>query len=263
MPGLTGDAAPLTTPELTARLERAIVSNRWRPGQKLASERQLASEYGVSRPLIREALRSLQERGLIVVQPGRGSFVREVLPTGGPASLNVLVQRGEVTVRELVVARRMLETESAALAATHHDEPDVRRLRDLLTAFDASTDVATAADLDVAFHEAIAAASHNTVLQIMFGAIRPLAHGMMLRSLTDRVTTKIGAPVHHEILAAIEARDPEAARAAMARHVELAKQLYGDDLDRPLPTVLHRWAGDRPDVAALLHRVGDRLADLP
>ena len=84
--------APLTTLELHARLYEDILSGDIPPGAKLPSERQLAERYGVSRPVVRESLRRLQERGLIVVQPGRGSYVREVRATRGNASLSVGVR---------------------------------------------------------------------------------------------------------------------------------------------------------------------------
>lgn len=263
MTGPTADSVPVTPQALTELLEDAIVANRWQPGQKLASERQLAERYGVSRPIVREVLRRLQERGLIVVQPGRGSYVRELVTTEAHTSLEFLVRRGEVLVSDLVVARRMLEAEAAALAAERHSEEDAARMREVLADFDASSDVASRADLDVAFHETITVASGNPVIQIMFGAIRPLTHGMVLRSLTDRETLRIGAPVHHDILEAILSRDPDGARAAMAQHIELAQKLYGSDIDRPLHEVLHRRAGNLPEVAALLRQAGDALLPAP
>lgn len=261
MSGLTGVSAPLTPQALTELLEEAIVGNQWQPGEKLASERQLAERYGVSRPVVREVLRRLQERGLIIVQPGRGSYVRRLASTETNTSLEFLVRRGEVRVRDLVVARRMLETEAAALAAVHHAEDDRRRMHEALVAFDASRDVAADAELDVAFHEAISLASGNTVLQMMFGAIRPLTHGMVVRSLTDRETRRVGAPVHHDVLQAILARDADRAREAMARHIQLAERLYGSDIDRPLHEVLHRRASNQPDVAELLRQAGDSVLE--
>ncbi len=251
MAGQTG-RTPITTQGLTDLLESAIVAQRFAPGEKLPSERELAEQYVVSRPVVREVLRRLQERGLIIVQPGRGSFVRELNATSGPGSLDVLVRRGDVTVRELVVARQMIEVEAAALAATEHTESDGARLTTLLDAFDTADNLSTAADLDVAFHEAITVASGNTVVQIMFAAIRPLTRSMVLRSLTDREIRRVGAPVHHHVLDAILAGDAQTARDAMRHHLQLAEQLYGEDLDRPLREILQRWAGDRPELASLL-----------
>jgi GntR family transcriptional regulator, transcriptional repressor for pyruvate dehydrogenase complex len=260
MSGQTGiSAIPLTPQALVDRLEADIVGRTWSPGQRLPSERQLVERFGVSRPIVREVLRRLQERGLIVVHPGRGSFVRDLLPTQGNASVELLARRGEITVRHLVTARRMLECEAAALAAEHHDDDDARRMREILAAFDASRDVAVGAELDLAFHEAVALASGNAVIQIMFGSIRNLAHGMILRSLTDRKVRHAGAPIHHTILDAILARDAEVARKAMASHIELAEKTYGRDIDRPLADVLQRRADHQPEVAELLRQAGSSL----
>jgi GntR family transcriptional repressor for pyruvate dehydrogenase complex len=251
---------PLTPQALVDRLEADIVARTLAPGERLPSERKLVERFGVSRPIVREVLRRLQERGLIVVHPGRGSFVRELTPTQGHASVDVLVRRGEITVRDLVTARRMLEAEAAALAAEHHTDADAARMREILAAFDASADVGAGAELDVAFHEAIAVASGNAVIQIMFGSIRALTHGMVLRSLADRKVSRIGAPIHHTILDAIVAGDADAARAAMTEHIQLAEKTYGSDIDRPLADVLQQRAEHQPEVAELLRRASTTLA---
>lgn len=241
-------------------LEARIVDGDLSPGARLPSERMLVEEYGVSRPAIREALRRLEERGLIVVQPGRGSFVQEIFPTRGSASIEQLVRRGDVTASDVVVARRMLECEAAALAAENRSNEDLERMATILVAFDSSTDLAVAAELDVAFHEAIAVASGNPVLQIMFGSIRSLTHGMVLRSLNDRRVQRVGSPIHHDILRAIERQNPRAARSAMARHVELARDHYGDDINEPLIDVLRARAEHQPEVAEILRRASRSLA---
>jgi GntR family transcriptional repressor for pyruvate dehydrogenase complex len=250
---------PMTAQALVDQLEAEILAHTWAPGDRLPSERQLVEQFGVSRPIVREGLRRLQERGLIVAHPGRGSFVRELLPTRGHASVELLVRRGEVTVRQLVTARRMLECEAAALAADHHGDGDVRHMRSILAAFDATDDVGLGAELDVAFHEAVAVASGNAVIQIMFGSIRNLIQGMVLRSLTDRAVRRAGAPLHHDIVDAIVNRDPDAARAAMAEHIQLAEKTYGRDIDRPLADVLQHRADHKPEVAELLRRAGSSL----
>lgn len=231
-----------------------MVSGRYAPGERLPSERQLVERYGVSRPIVREVLRSLQERRLITVQPGRGSFVREMRPTDGHHSLDVLTRRGQVTARDLVTARAMLECEAASLAASNRTDAHATRMRQVLAAFDASTDTAVQAALDVTFHETVAVASNNPVIQIMFGSIRALTHAIVLRSLTDREVRNAGARLHHVVLEAILERDAEAARAAMAQHMHLAERYYGLDLDAPLADVLNRRADSEPRVAELLRQ---------
>jgi GntR family transcriptional repressor for pyruvate dehydrogenase complex len=254
---------PLTAAQLAERLEAAIVTQVWAPGAKLASERQLAEQYGIGRPAVRETLRRLQERGLIVVQPGRGSFVRELHATRGTASVDLMTRRGKITARQLARARQMLESESAALAAEHRTDKELERMRGLLAEFDAATDVTVMAEFDFAFHEAIVVASGNVVLQIMFGSIRNLTHGIMSRSLTDRHVRDVGAPIHHTVLDAIAARDSDRARSAMLEHLRLAETHYGADIDQPLADVLRRRADVLPEVAEDLRSASSSVERAP
>jgi GntR family transcriptional regulator, transcriptional repressor for pyruvate dehydrogenase complex len=240
-------------------LESKIITGVFPSGSRLPSERHLAEQFGISRPGIREVLRRLQERGLIEVQAGRGSFVMEMNATRGSASVDQLVRRGEVTARDLVIARRMLEGEAAAQAAESRTDADAVRMSKLLKAFDMSEDLSLAAELDIAFHEAIAVASANPVLQIMFGSIRDLSKAMVLRSLADRRARKAGAPIHHEILRAIVRQNPGAARRAMTKHITLAMDHYGSDLDSPLASVLLHRADLDPEIAELLRQVSSTL----
>lgn len=100
----------------------------------------------------------------------------------------------------------MLEGEAAALAAQHRSAQDLRAMQRILGALNQAPTLGDAADLDVAFHEAIAIASRNPVIQLMFGSIRNLTHGIVVRSLTDREVRGAGAPLHDVILDGIRAR---------------------------------------------------------
>lgn len=239
-------AARFTADQLADELERLITSNTWRPGAKLPSERQLAEQYRLSRPTVREGLRRIQERGLIVAEPGRGSFVREARPTDGSVSVEMATRRRQVTARELARARQMLESETAGLAAENRTDLELRQMQNLLERFDTANDIAQEITFDLAFHEAIVIASRNVVLQLMFGSIRSLTQGFMLRSLTDRTVRGAGAPIHHTILEAIKYRDAEAARGAMRAHLLVAESHYGEDIDQPMDDMLRRWASQVP-----------------
>ncbi|MFI1092581.1 FadR/GntR family transcriptional regulator [Streptomyces sp. NPDC020917] len=254
MTGLTSSQpnAPLSGADVAAAMETRLLSGEWGVGTRLPSERLLALEYQVSRPVIREALRALQERGLITVSAGRGSFVRDLRPSSHGGDATLLARRGEVTARDLVVARVMLEGQTAALAAQNRTEDDLTDMRRILAAFDREKSLAATADLDVAFHESIAVASRNPVIQLMFGSIRPLTHGVVLRSLTDRAVRGIAVPLHDVVFEAIADQDPDAARAAMTDHIETAQHFYGPDLDAPLTDVLIRRATSSPDLAEVL-----------
>ena len=253
---------PVGVPQIVTAIEDEIVSDRWPTGTRLPSERQLAELCAVSRPVVREALRVLTERGLIAVAPGRGSFVRGVNPSGEGGSADLLARRGDVTARHLVAARTMLEAEAAALAAVHRTDEQLAQMRDLLAAFQRAS-LPRDADLDLAFHESIAIASHNPVLQVMFGSIRNLTHGVMLRSLTDRDVRGAAVPLHEVILTAVARQDPDAARAAMVEHIGAAAKFYGTDLDRPLAEVLRTRADSSPSLSSVLHEVSRLIAEDP
>jgi len=111
-----GPGALLTGDGLARKLEAEILDGVIPPGTRLASERELAVQYGVSRTVTRDAMRSLRERGLVVAQVGRGTFVRELSLDEGAQSLATFARAGHVTAAELIAARSMLESEAAALA---------------------------------------------------------------------------------------------------------------------------------------------------
>lgn len=262
MTGLTNltteSGMPTSGTDLTQALEALVLSGEWAPGWQLPSERQLADVFGVSRPVVREGLRALRERGLIGVAAGRGSFVREVRPTDG-GDPDLFARRGAITARHMVIARTMLEGETAALAARHRSHEDVRRMQRILSAFEHAPTLSDAVNLDVAFHESIAVAAGNPVIQLMFGSIRNLTHGLVLRSLTDRTVRDVGVPLHNVILEAIRDEDSERARAAMVEHIGAAKLHYGPDLDVPLSDVLSRRAEQSPRLGELMHEASESI----
>jgi len=262
MTGLTNlhDAGPPGVPEIVAALEEDIVTGHRPAGSRLPSERALADTCSVSRPVIREALRALTERGLISVSAGRGSFVRRLDPSMAGASADLLARGGQVTARDLIVARSMLEAETAALAALNRTDEQLQQMQDLLEVVASSTMPITA-NLDLAFHECISIASANPVLQLMFGSIRNLTHAIMLRSLTDRKVAGEALPLHHVILNAIVDQDPDEARRAMVEHIGTARKFYGPDLDIPLAEVIRARAETSPSLSAVLRGVSMSLTD--
>lgn len=239
---------------MTRRMEADILSGRWSSGAKLPGERALATEYRVGRSVIRESLRRMEERGLVAVAPARGAYVQALEPTSGLGSLDVMARGGFITARHLILARSTIESQAARLAAAHHTAADGARMTNLLRALEATpeSDVVGASRLDVAFHESISLASANPVLQIMFGSIRSLTHGLIVRSLTDRLVRERGLPLHQDVLDRIIARDEEGAEHAMRDHLEIAASHFGPDLDRPLVDAVAERAVELPRLSELL-----------
>lgn len=189
---------------------------------------------------MREALRSLVERGLIEISPGRGAFVRAARMSDAARPLDALYRRQNATPGDLVEARLMLEREAAGLAAQRAEPDELGVMERILARFDRTGDLIERARCDVAFHALIARMAHNPVIETMFSSIASLTFELMLRSLGDPTVSREGLPYHREISEAIRDRDPDRARKAIEGHLLIARRLYGDDLDRRLDLVARR-----------------------
>ncbi|MGH2602789.1 MAG: FadR/GntR family transcriptional regulator, partial [Dehalococcoidia bacterium] len=216
----------MTRAGLSDLLESQILSGQVRTGMKLPSERELAERYGVSRPIVREALRGLIERNLVEVRPGRGTYVRDARAADAALRRDALFRRQEATARDVVEARTMLECTAASLAATRAEPADLVAMAQALAAFDRAGGLIDRTRYDLAFHVAIARAARNPVIETMFMAITTLTIELMLRSLADPTVTRISLPFHQVIYQAIERRESDQAHAAMAEHLAVAARTY-------------------------------------
>lgn len=226
--------------ELADELENEIVTGRLAIGAKLPSERKLAERYGVSRPFVREALRSLVERHLVEIHPARGAFVRDARSSDAATQLSVHFRRTQATARDLVEARSTLESSAAELAAARATDEDVALMTHALAELDGDGDVVDQARHDLTFHYAVTRAAHNPVIESMFAAVAQPTVELMLRSLLDAQVRDEALNLHHEIVQAIRDHDAQHARDAMQRHLAVAARLYGDDLDRSVESVARR-----------------------
>ncbi|MEH1129646.1 FadR/GntR family transcriptional regulator [Micromonospora sp. CPCC 206061] len=248
---------------LEAHLEQELLSGRFKPGEKLPSERILAETYSVSRPIVREVLRSLQERRLVDVIAGRGTFARAARTTDGARSLDAFFRRRQVTPRELTDARIMVESVTAAAAARLATDEEIASLLATLERFDKATNVVDKARADIAFHAAIARMARNPVIEAMFASVSGLAFELMLRSLSDPHVAREGVPFHDDIFTAIKEHDPEGARQAMLGHLSVARRTYGADYDKSLDDIVHRELGKlipAVDLDHLLNEIFDEVS---
>lgn len=234
-----------------------ILSGRLAAGAKLPSERELAQQYGVGRPLIREALRSLAEMGLIETQPARGTFVRAVDDPASHRQGGIAIRRRGVTAHQLSEARILLETSGARYAAERRTDEDLARLRNALERVDASTSMQHVAD-DLGFHLEVAAAAHNPVLEMMLESIAVPTAALMVRSVGDPEVMRRSQPYHRACLEAIERRDADGAGEQMRAHLTVAQDLYGDDYERSVDE-LARHALDQLGATTGLDDLVDRV----
>ncbi len=228
-----------TAAEIRDTIESDILTGRLPVGASLQSERALAYAHGVSRPMVREALRNLAGRGLIEISPGRGTFVKEVTGFGRLNSVDVM---RDSTARQLVEARVILESQTSRLAAARATEREIEIMGATLERLTLSAKAVERGRLDLAFHLTIARASHNPVLEAMLRSIAPLMVELMMRSIGDGTTAKLSHPRHQECLDAIRRGDGDAAESAMVAHLRVADSSYGEGYDELLDVAAGRYA---------------------
>jgi GntR family transcriptional repressor for pyruvate dehydrogenase complex len=208
------------TYELVAdRLTEEISSRTLGAGDLLPPERELVAAYGVGRSSVREALRMLESRGLIESR-GNGTFA--VAPLRNPLNhgLHLLLAADEADTAELFEVRRILEGESAALAATRRTQSDLRRMADAVEAMeDGLPAEATFIAADLRFHLTIAEATRNRVVTHLMHAIRELLQRSLASSYHISGSPERAIELHRLILDAIHAKHPEEARQRMQEHV--------------------------------------------
>jgi DNA-binding FadR family transcriptional regulator len=206
------------------QLARQILNGSLPPGSSLPVENELAREFGVSRTVVREAVRVLAAKGLVSVRQGSGM---RVAPAEQWNHLDPLVLFGQVRsghqelLDEMLELRRLLEVEIAALAARRRGQDDLEALIGVLADMrQVRAEPVKFTELDVTFHGLILVAARNRLLR---EALRPVAAAIQGgRFLTMRLPGGIeGSMRGHEVIyQAIERQDEEAARAAMLEHVQ-------------------------------------------
>ena len=197
--------------------------DRWLPG-----ERSLAEKLGVSRSVVREATKRLEQQGMLEIQHGNGIKIVDRLHRPLNDSLSLLIPDVADRLQQLTETRLSVEPDAAAYAAERATKSQLRELRRLHAELEQAADNETAIQGDLAFHRGIAEASGNLIYRLVLDSLGEL--GLASRTRTIGRIGKQTAIDHHEaILSAIELREPDAARAAMRRHILAA----GEDMDLP------------------------------
>ncbi|MEP9383835.1 FadR/GntR family transcriptional regulator [Nocardioides sp. KR10-350] len=201
------------------QIEGAISRGELKPGERLPSERELVGLFGASRPTVREALRVLEANGVVRSRPGDPNGP-EVLPfssAGLAKQMTRLAQLEELSIGELIAFRMIIDGSASMLAAYLRSPEELAAMQATLVAMEGSIEVGydafSAADLD--FHDAIAQASRNRMIQICNAVVRDV----VLQLIEDKVSHALDSEAlmreslahHREVLAAIGAGDGEGA----------------------------------------------------
>jgi GntR family transcriptional regulator, transcriptional repressor for pyruvate dehydrogenase complex len=210
---------PRVYEQIVAHIERAIFERRLQQGDKLPPERQLTQQFGASRVAVREALRTLELRGLVEVRQGAagGYFIRDLDARPVCRDLATLLRLGRLTRAHIHEARLAIEPELARLAAQRASEADLKTLRSALD--EAETPSACSPRVaDGAVHRAIAEAAHTPVLALLAHALSGIDVETQPPTIDDaeRIASEMA---HRELVAAISAHQPGLAHDAMVAHL--------------------------------------------
>lgn len=213
---------PRLSDKVAGELQRSILNGAMKVGDRLPTERELGEQFGVSRTVIREAVRSLVAKGLLEVRAGSGVRVATVDASAVRETMGMYLRlHGEVSYGNLHEVRSVLEIEVAARAAESAEEADIALLRASCHEMQAAlADVEQVSLLDVEFHRLVAQATHNRLYVVLLDSIGDLLLDVRRATMGLPGRPARGLESHRKILDRIAAHDPKGAGKAMKAHLE-------------------------------------------
>ena len=217
-----------------AKLSEEILSGRYEPGEKLPTQRKLAAELGVTMTALREALKRLEQLGLVEVRHGDAMRVTDWRAQGGlDVIAHVLFAAGGLdrgTLADVMEARRLMLAEAAGLAAERREDHEADRITELAARIAGEHDVDAMQALDWAFFHDLVEAARNVVLLLVMNSIREiyLQRGELFRAVVADGDAL--APLYVRAARAIARRQPDAARRAVAELAAIQEQTLMESL---------------------------------
>lgn len=206
-------------------ITRLMLTGEMPPGYQLPTEQELAGQFGVSRTVVREAIKALSSQGLVDVSPGRGMVITQMPIETVTNSLHLLLKLEDHSFDHLLAARRILEVPLAGLAALNARPDDLKMLEKQLQKMRESVgDAEEFIQHDTAFHAQLAEATQNMVLRVLIQPIIRMLH--VSREAASRVPDmpERALVYHEQIYQAVVAGDQVAAENSMRAHLDQVEQ---------------------------------------
>jgi len=212
--------------QIAEQIEQLILNGELRSGDRLPTERELAEQFQASRTAVREAMKTLAQKGLVDMRPGRGTIVIDGTSKAMRHSLGLMMKVGQAgSSTNLVEVREILEPEIAALAAMRAGEEDITAMRESVLVMDASLDDADAyITADNNFHQALAKGTQNVLILALVDSIVYLLSEQRKQIFSVKGGPERGQIHHKRILEAVMNHDPEVARTAMYAHLRQVRE---------------------------------------
>ena len=208
------------------QLKTLLVQGRWRQGEKLPSENELAEQFGVSRITVRQALQKLSALGLIETRLGEGSFVREVQPGDSMNALIPAVYLSGDTMEQVLEFRDIIEVSSVSLAVRRAQPEDTKQLRSILEEMENSVgDALRFSELDLEFHLQLGRMTGNDLVVKTQAILYPTLREAM-NEIVQLTGYEPGIYYHTRLVKSVELRDEASAVKLMREHLENNKTAY-------------------------------------
>lgn len=219
--------------KIVDQIQRSILRGTLKTGDQLPSERELALKFGVSRTAIREAVKTLHEKGLVEPCSGRGTFVTNGTSQAVRESIDLMMRFDSLHgSRYLSETRQILEPEIAAMAAVRIEESQLALMRDAFATMErALKDAGAYIEADLDFHLALAEAAGNPLILSLLDSIVVLLREQRMKIFFVDGGPERGQHHHARIMEAVTKHDAEGARAAMREHLEQVKKDSPEDRD--------------------------------
>ncbi|MFB5285207.1 FadR/GntR family transcriptional regulator [Peribacillus sp. Hz7] len=213
------------------QINEYFLNGKLKPGDKLPTERDLASRFNVSRTSVREALRKLEIKGIIEIKQGSGSFIKTSENLAVEEISSTIMNAEKKLIYEMLELRRMLEVECASLASQRATSEDLNRIREALEMMDhAKNDVELGLQADLNFHISIVYASHNSIflqlIKTLSGHMQDTIRATRRQRLANQERNQDTINEHKEIYLAIATGDADQAAQLMEKHItQIRKEL--------------------------------------
>jgi GntR family transcriptional repressor for pyruvate dehydrogenase complex len=222
---------PSLAARVTQELLDSIVEGRLRSGQRLPSERDLSEQFGVSRTVIREAVRGLEAKGVVEVKVGRGLQVASVTSAQVSETFDLFV-RGQqikdyVQPADISEVRQMLELRIVELACERATEEDLIAIQKAFDSLERATNSEEAAEADSNFHLAIARATQNLLLVTLLESLNATIRAVRRESLQRPGRKAEAQAQHRKVLEQLLARNTLGVVDAMQHHLDDSESFYG------------------------------------
>ncbi len=206
--------------QVTAILTQQIVDGKYAVGDYLPTEEVLCGEFGIGRSSVREAIKTLESRGLVRKLQGKGIVVIDETIDATAELLNITLNYKKISLVDIVDFREAMEIKLAELAAIKHSESDIEHLQECLDNMLRIKSFDKFAALDHQFHEYIAEASGSTISILIMKSLHPILQKQISHNIQKSFDYQQVHDFHSRIFEAIKERQPKAAGRAMAEHLE-------------------------------------------